>query len=132
MRQQIQVYAFVHSMEDGIVVMTPADNNLNRCKFSASDVDLVFDTEIPRRALVTIPEYLAIGKGLRKPDPLEEFITQELDKADWNEVANEPTPPITPSEEQQQVDDQRFLLRHAVRRQGDALRNELRDIDIEV
>jgi len=130
MTKMIELYAFVHSIENGVVTLSPGDSDVRRERISILDVNIVPDRTIARRALIQIPEYLAIGKGLKKA---EEEIVQlsDEDQQLLDELVKEESSRVVrmqpirrPAHRQQNI-----LLAHSVKSAFEKFKEEIESLD---
>lgn len=62
-------YGYVHSVNNGIVTVTPRNDDVGKRYLPLNLIELTMNTSEPRLALIRMPRYLAEGNGLIRNPP---------------------------------------------------------------
>jgi hypothetical protein len=62
---KVEIVAYIHSIANGIVTVTPQPTDANRKFIPLTMVDIVMLPDSPRKAYISMPDYLAFGMGFK-------------------------------------------------------------------
>lgn len=70
MKENIELYLYLHSIENGQATLTKADSIVGKFKLPVDEIQITMTDDRPRRALVRVPRYLVVAKSIMTPSEL--------------------------------------------------------------
>ena len=63
-QKHIELYAFMHHMKNGILTVSPNQGQFGQVDLPINEISFIAINDMARMAVIRIPEWLAVGKGL--------------------------------------------------------------------